>query len=347
MFMRLSTLIIIQNFIVAFAIFFSLSFSTLSAQRNFIYTKEGKPILNKKDLVAGCLKSFHKDKSDSTAVAICECQVSKLDRKFSGLQYRKYNNAGIIDIQGLLNEDSLVKKEVNDCFTGSGKTRLLQAEGFEKEFMSDCIESIRKNTKRKLDIDNVNNFCSCQLDLIKTRKLSDAELKALENPNSILFYEVMYKCGDPFAEEGSSSNNWKKEFVKDISGPAADTINILALNGMSYIKMKTGSLLQYWLFDTGSSDLLIDNDTEASLKKEGLLTQNNYLGTGEYEMANGVIDTCRKYVLNNITIGKYIINNVVVAVTDKGKRIIVGKSLMNKFTDWKLDNEKNYLILNK
>ena len=346
MFMRLSIRLVIHEFAIAFILIFGVC-NILSAQRNFIYTKEGKPIMNKKDLVAGCLKSFHKDKTDSTAVAICECQISKLDRKFSGLQYRRYNNAGIIDIQALLNEDSIVKKDVNDCFTSSGKTRLFQAQGFESEFMNDCIEGIRKNTQRKLDMDNVNNFCSCQLDLIKTRKLSDAELKTLENPNSILFYEVMYKCGDPFAGAENISYNWKKEFGKDIWGPDNDTINILTLNGMSYIKIKTGNLIQYWLFDTGSSDLLIDNNTEESLKKEGLLTQNNYLGTGEYEMANGAIDTCRKYMLNNIQIGNYIVNNVAIAVTDKGKRIIVGKSLLNKFTEWKLDNEKSYLILNR
>jgi hypothetical protein len=64
-------------------------------------------------------------------------------------------------------------------------------------------------------------------------------------------------------------------------------------------------------------------------------------------MANGTIDTCRKYVVNNIRIGKFFVNNVTVAVTDKGKRIIAGKSLLNKFSTWILNNQNSTLVLSK
>ena len=64
-------------------------------------------------------------------------------------------------------------------------------------------------------------------------------------------------------------------------------------------------------------------------------------------MANGAIDTCRKYIMDNMQIGKFSINNVGVAVTDKGKRIIIGRALLNKFSNWLLDNKNNVLILNK
>lgn len=157
----------------------------------------------------------------------------------------------------------------------------------------------------------------------------------------------MYKCGDPFKEKGELAKNWTKDVKNDITGPDIDTINIITINGLSYLKMKTVSLVQFWLFDTGASDLLINNEMEKTLQQEGVLTQQNYIGIGEYEMANGVIDTCRKYMAQNIMIGKYTVNNIVQAVTDKGKRIIAGKSLLNKFNNWKLNNEKNFLILNK
>jgi len=119
------------------------------------------------------------------------------------------------------------------------------------------------------------------------------------------------------------------------------------MNGMTFLKIKTGSLVQFWLFDTGATDLLINSEMEQQLKKENILLQENYLGTGEYEMANGVIDTCRKYKIDNIRIGKYAVNNVTVAVTDKGKKIIVGKSLLNKFSSWMINNKEELLILTK
>src|ERR1043165_9640229 len=64
----------------------------------FIHTSEGRTILRQKELAASCLQSLHSNKSDVNAVAICECQVNTLDRKFSSKQYKKYNHDGMIGI---------------------------------------------------------------------------------------------------------------------------------------------------------------------------------------------------------------------------------------------------------
>ena len=116
---------------------------------------------------------------------------------------------------------------------------------------------------------------------------------------------------------------------------------------MAYLEIKVGSLVQVWLFDTGASDLLINTDMEEDLKKENILNESNYLGIGQYEMANGMIDTCRKYRVNDIMIGEFAVDNVVVAVTEKGKRIIAGRALLNKFSRWFINNQNSTLILVK
>lgn len=320
------------------------------AQDTYIYTKEGDEILIRSALIKDCIRNWlHKDPSDDVAAYICDCQVSKLNRRFTRKQYRKYTNRNgrTINITELIKEDSLLEKEMDECFTSSGQTTLLQAEGFENEFIADCIKGIIKNTEKTPDSNRVTKFCKCQLEMVKTRKISDREMESLSNPNSLLFYEMMYKCGDPYIEKDGEDGNWNPGLEKDIRGPESDTLNILSINGMAYLKMKTGSLVQVWLFDTGASDLLINTDMEKELKKENILNDSNYLGTGEYEMANGMIDTCRKYRINDIRIGGFAVDNVVVAVTEKGKRIIVGRALLNKFSRWLINNQNNSLILVK
>ncbi len=317
------------------------------SQDDFIRTKEGYPILNRRQLVANCLKSLHKDRSDRTAYSICECETVKIDRHFTEKQYRKYTHANIIDIESLIKADSLIEKEIRKCYTNSGQTTLLQAESFEGEFISNCKKWIQNSTEKTLDVNRVTSFCNCQLELVKTKKISDAEMQTLSNPNSLLFYEMMYKCGEPFSEKITLENNWNMNAEKDIKGPMIDTIKILSMNGMTYVKIKIGTLVQIWLYDTGASDLLINKDMEETLKKQNIITEANYVGIGEYEMANGMIDTCRKYKIDNVQIGQFSINNIIVAVTDKGKRIIVGKALMNKFSKWVLNNQNNTLILSK
>ena len=319
----------------------------LFSQTNFIYTKEGRPILNRKQLIKNCLESLHQSKTNETAVSICECEIDKIDRHFTNKQYKKYTTRGIIDIPELIKEDSLLEIEIQKCYTNSGKSILMQAEGFQNEFISNCIKSIQNNTKKKLDISRVTSFCTCQLNLVKTKQISDSLMETINNPNSLLFYEIMYKCGDPFSNGESLLTNWNINLAEDIIGPLNDTIKVLNLNGMTYVKVKMGSMVQLWLFDTGASDLLINKEMEVNLKKENIILETNYLGIGEYEMANGMIDTCKRYKIDNVKIGNFSINNIVVAVTEKGKRVIIGKGLLNKFSNWKLNNSDNTLILEK
>lgn len=320
---------------------------SLYAQGGSIYTREGLPILSRRQVVNNCLTSLHKNRNDSTALYICECQVAQLNGYFTAKQYRQHKSAGVIDIGSMIEEDSVLKSRIRNCITSTGKTTLLKAESFEDEFVADCKRNIYAATEKKPDEERIDQFCRCQLQMVKTKKLTDAQMETLSNPNSLLFVETMYTCGDPFRTTQESDNHWRESYAADVSGPASDTIPVVSIYGMSYIKVKTGSLTQIWLFDTGASDLLINNDMEKTLKEEGVITNENYLGTGEYEMANGVVDTCRKYRINNVRIGSFSLNNIVVAVTDKGKRIIVGKALLNKFSNWTLDNRKNYLVLTK
>jgi hypothetical protein len=318
-----------------------------AASQEYIYTKEGRVMFNKRHMVYQCLNTLKKGKADKAALAICECEVEKLDRRFTNKQFKKYSSGGVVNLIGLIKEDSLVEKDIIECYTSSGVAILLQAESFEEAFLSNCQKVIWGSSKKILDSNRVKNFCSCQLQMVKTKKITDSEMNTLWNPNSILFYEMMYRCSDPFQTADDIGRNWTSASANDVRGPQNDTINILSLNGLTYIKMKIGSDVQVWLFDTGASDLLVDAETEVKLKAENILSESNYLGTTQYEMANGMIDTCRRYRVNSVQVGAFTVDNVLLSVTDKGKRLIVGKSLLNKFSHWILNNAQNSLILFK
>ena len=316
------------------------------SQRDFIYSKEGKEIMDRTKQLQICLKSLKKDRTDPTAVAICNCQLNLIDGHFTNKQYKKYTTSHMIDMQSLMDEDTVFKHQVQACYNNSGKTILMQAEGFETEFIADCIKNLQKNTKKNLEMDRLVKFCTCQIALIKSKKIKDDEMETLANPNSLLFYEMMFKCGDPYSG-ADSGNNWTSSSEHDIIGPGDDTVHILTLDGMTYVKINLGGTTQFWLLDTGATDLLINTDMETTLKNEHIITPANYLGIGEYELANGTIDTCRKYRIDILKIGKFTLNNIRIAVTDKGKKIIAGKALLNKFRYWILNNKDNVLVLYK
>lgn len=117
--------------------------------------------------------------------------------------------------------------------TNSGVSVLLQAEGFENEFLASCVSNVKESTERNLDLNKVNSFCTCQLSMVKAKKLTDAQMHLLTNPNSLLFYEMMYTCGDPFESGNEINRGWSSTSANDITGPGSDTIKVLTLNGLS------------------------------------------------------------------------------------------------------------------
>lgn len=317
------------------------------SQFDFIYTKEGKPILNKRALINDCLQSLHTDRSNQSAVSICECQVKSINHYFTNKQYRSVTVNHVIDLAKLFKLDTAMEKEIQLCYTSSNQTILLSAQGFGQEMVEKCKENILLKNSKGADKNKVAAFCSCQLELIKNKKITDKEMEAINDPNSILFYQVMATCGDPFSDNDNFKSGWTSASEKDVAGPQKDTISMLALEGMHYLKLKVGSIVYFWLLDTGASDMLITKEMEQMLMNEKILSQSNYLGIGKYEMANGEVDTCRKYKIDHILIGHYSVGNIIVAVSDKARRVIAGKSLLNKFGNWMIDNKQNILVLNK
>jgi hypothetical protein len=116
-----------------------------------VYTSEGLPALSRVDLVDDCLQALHKDRSDPTALAICECRADQLDGRFSRKEYKKYTKKNIIDLAGLILTDSLLGDQLQQCYTSSGKTVLIEAESFESDFMRHCRISVQGSAKKILD----------------------------------------------------------------------------------------------------------------------------------------------------------------------------------------------------
>lgn len=323
----------------------------VQAQEFYIKTTLGGAWLSRKEYMRICLEALKTTSADRDAVAICNCRADKINLVFTPKEVYRFTEEGkhasSIDVTGLINSKPEIKRQVAECITGSGKTISIATNLMADTMLKRCIADFMELPGKKPDSLRVREVCACQIKVINEGKKPDEYYDQLGNPNSNAYFEMLYKCGSPFDDGLETDNSWTADKTKEITGPETDTIRVLNMKGMTFVRMKTGNLIQWWLFDTGATDLLIGRQTETGLRKEMIIHELNFLGTKEYEMANGVIDTCRRYRINNVRIGNFYIDNLVVAVSDKARRIIVGKSLLNKFSSWTLDNRNNLLILKK
>lgn len=317
------------------------------AQDDYIKSAEGSQIIFRRTYVTNCLNLINKDRTDKDALNICECMADKLDGHFTRKDYINNTIDGSINLKALINKDTAFKKQIEECYTNTNKTLILNAEGFQQKMLTNCYKFYTEKYGDKVDKDRLRTFCQCQVDLIKSKKITDSDFENINNPNSLTYYQFYYNCNHPFVDNDSIDRNWSVRVKNYVEGPDIDTLKVLNFKGMTYVKIKIGNNKQVWLFDSGATDLFINKETEEELKKEGIINKENFLGISEYEMANGTSDSCRKYVINNVQIGHFKVNNVIVAASDKAKKIILGRSVLNKFTRWTLNNEFNTLILTK
>lgn len=326
-----------------FVLFLFLSFQTL-AQSEHIYSAEGKIMLNSSLYFENCINLYLIDGKKRDATAICRCQIETINGRFTNKQYKNYTKGRMIDLDGLMQSDPSVMLKLSQCITSIGKSALIKVENDISGYINECKSNLRSYADSVgLAEKNLEDYCKCRASLIADNNYSDKTLEKLSNSNSHLYYYFESECGDFLEKETKQVPNFY-----EIEGPAFDTLSFYNIRGMSYLNVKLSVFDDlFWMLDTGASDLLINLEMEETLTENNVLNTQNFRGVRDYELANGSIERCRTYLVDDVKIGDYNLKNVSVSVTDKGKKILIGRSLLNKFGTVTLDNNLNKIYLSK
>jgi hypothetical protein len=209
------------------------------------------------------------------------------------------------------------------------------------------MENLRLKSEKPLNDSVAAVFCNCAANIIEQRKLTIERFDELLNPSSLLYNEISYKCGSPYIKASDFARDWKASNVNDITGPDIDSVQVISIMGMHKIKIRIGDEVRVWLIDSGASDLLISDEFAKTLKAKGLFSELDFMGEGQYVLADDRIISCKRYKIDGLQLGHLKVNNVILSVSREARVFLVGKSLLNKFSAWSLDNKNNLLILKK
>lgn len=347
-FVSLNRFMTVCKFFITAAFVFNCILLYAQDEDKLIHSKEGNTLVEKKILVLSCMDHYGAGLSQEAVKNICSCQVNLLDRRYSNKElktYQKKYKGGALS--KLVENDSMLQAEMNKCVESVRGMSATSIPEYKKAFISNCIK--RLSFSGVVDTDSLRSiFCNCAADILENRKISIDQINDLGDPSSFLYNEVAVKCGSPVLKPSDVAKDWSPLFATDIVGSQpVDTVQLLAFMGMHKLKLTIGGETRIWLLDSGASDLLISDDFFRLLLKKGYISDKDYKGEGRYVLANGSIDKCKKYLVNNIRIGSFLVNNVIVSVSLQANDFLVGKSLLNKFLFWTIDNKNNYLILHR
>lgn len=168
------------------------------------------------------------------------------------------------------------------------------------------------------------------------------EAKKMVNAINYLFSLIKNKkifrdADDPFAESVISSNtslNNKSEQVK-----------LTDNNGTFLVNVTFKSLSIPFVLDSGAAEISISANVEKQLIQNGTITKNDYLPDGLYKLADGRIVSQKRVMLKNVTVGQFTVKNVSASVGGEETLLLLGKSFLDKFANWSIDNSTNTLEL--
>lgn len=332
------------------AVFCFLSGILVFAQDDgLLYSKEGQSLGPKRVFLTFCKKAYVAPADDPIVTRICECQTALLDSRFSMKQIKAYEKRyGGRGFFILMEEDSLFQRDIKDCTAGAGNLQLLHIPGYRSSFVTKCIENLKLKSTEPLNDSLAASYCHCAANVMEKRKITLDRIDDLVDPTSFLFNEIAYRCGNPFSKSTDFSYGWSAANNSDIKAAVAvDTVQMISVLGMHKLKITIGGSTKIWMLDSGAADLLASDEYAKELKDKGVLSEMNYIGEGAYSLANNNVLQCKRYKINGLKIGRFELNNVVLATSKQAKEFLLGKSVLNKFSEWTLDNRRDLLILKK
>jgi len=118
---------------------------------------------------------------------------------------------------------------------------------------------------------------------------------------------------------------------------------VKSVANMHYISIEIAGESVSYLIDSGASFLSITPKMENRMKEMGILRESDYRGEVELELADNSTIKLKKIIIPVIKIGDQSVNNVEAVITDGS--LLLGRSVINKFKSWSLDNSKNILVV--
>jgi aspartyl protease family protein len=116
-------------------------------------------------------------------------------------------------------------------------------------------------------------------------------------------------------------------------------------NGVYEVPIEINGSKMFFIFDTGASDITISLTEATFLYKQGTLTDDDFLGTQQYQIADGSISEGTIINLKTVKIGNRTLTNVQASVVHNMRApLLFGQSALAQFGKVTIDYNKSEII---
>jgi hypothetical protein len=340
----------------------SIMTATMYVSSQTIRSKDGVVLGDKKEFVDECVKSAKSSTMNLNGVEFntyryCSCMAETL---IPTLKYKDLENAVASNkLMELLMEDKNFKI-LKQCVEGNVKVdssyKIDQYNKPEdtviirKMAIKNCALEFLKisDTSSLITSKIAEEYCDCAINKMFGKGYTAKDISNLKDANSSIYNEIIIPCVTNILFRNNLPEERNVYKGTDIHGsPFSSKVPFVNRSGRTLnIKIEIGKTSNYFLFDTGASELIINSDIERELLLDGFLKREDYLGEKKFVLANNQEIDAQIIKLKSVKIGDYTISNVIAAVIKDGAPLC-GTGFLDKFKKWELLKAENVLILYK
>jgi uncharacterized protein len=106
-----------------------------------------------------------------------------------------------------------------------------------------------------------------------------------------------------------------------------------------------GAITLSFVLDSGAADVQIPADVKMTLERAGTISEDDFIGTQIYTLADGSQLRCDQYRLREVQLGNHVAHNVVASIGPVKGDLLLGQTFLSRFGIWAIDNTRRLLIL--
>jgi clan AA aspartic protease (TIGR02281 family) len=97
--------------------------------------------------------------------------------------------------------------------------------------------------------------------------------------------------------------------------------------------------------DTGAADVSIPADVVANLVASGFIMQDDFMGEGKYQLADGSIRQKQQFRIKSLHIGNVVVENLRGSVSPAKAPPLLGQSFLSRLKAWSMDSTAHTLTI--
>lgn len=130
-------------------------------------------------------------------------------------------------------------------------------------------------------------------------------------------------------------------------GGGATVVPMLAEAGTFVVPVRINDQITLkFVIDSGASDVSVPADVVMTLLRTGTITNDDFLGTQKYRMADGSTVPSQQFTIRSLKVGDRTLTDVAGSVAPVEGSLLLGQSFLRRFKSWSIDNQSGALILN-